>query len=58
MVAYSPSRDDAAKSVKSVRSISAFATRGDVQIRTPTKLYAPIAAPRTAPRATTLRRHK
>jgi hypothetical protein len=56
MVSYVPERDGDSRSPKPVRDMSAFVTRGDIEARTPARLYAPIVAPRSAPAPAKLRK--
>ena len=56
MVAYVPERAGDARSTRPVRALSAYVTRGDVDVRTPPRLFVPIVSPRTAPSGTHLRR--
>jgi hypothetical protein len=56
MVAYEPERPDSGRSIKPVRPVSAFPTRGDIEVRSVPILFAPIVSPRSAPTGERLRR--
>ena len=56
MVAYVPERAGDGRSTRPVRALSAYVTRGDIDVRTPPKLFVPIVSPRTAPSGVHLRR--
>jgi VWFA-related protein len=56
MVAYVPERASDGRSTRPVRALSAYVTRGDIDVRTPPKLFVPIVSPRTAPSGVHLRR--
>lgn len=56
MVAYVPERDGDPRSASPTRALSAFVKRGDIEARTPGKLYVPIVPPRSAPAKVLLRR--
>jgi hypothetical protein len=57
MVSYTPERDGDPRSTRAVRAMSAFVTRGDIEARTPAKLFVPIVPPRSAPSGVHLRKH-
>lgn len=57
MVSYLPERDGAPRSTKPQREFSAFPTRGDIETRTPSRLFVPVIPPRSA-KASVLQRRK
>lgn len=57
MVSYVPERTGDARSTRPIRAVSAFVTRGDIEARTPAKLFVPITAPRAAPTGERLRKN-
>ena len=56
MVAYEPVRPGDRRSTQPVRAVSAFVTRGDIEVRSPGRLYVTIASPRGGPVGTQLRK--
>ncbi len=49
MVSYVPERPGDTRSTRPIRAMSAFVTRGDIEVRAPAKLFVPVVPPRSAP---------
>lgn len=56
MVSYVPERSGDPRSPRPVRTISAFVTRGDIEISAPARLFVPVVSPRSARAGATLGR--
>jgi hypothetical protein len=56
MVSYVPDRPGDVRSPSPVRSISAFVTRGDIEVAVPAKLFVPIVSPRSVQPGATLKK--
>jgi hypothetical protein len=56
MVSYVPDRTGDARVPSPVRTISAFVTRGDIEVSAPAKLFVPIVSPRSSQPASTLKK--
>lgn len=57
MVSYVPDRATDPRSPSPVRSISAFVTRGDIEVSAPAKLFVPIVSPRSTQPGSTLKKN-
>lgn len=56
MVSYVPERAGDVRSPSPIRAISAFVTRGDIEVSAPAKLFVPIVSPRSGQAGSTLRK--